>query len=160
MTIFDDTASKNMGHHGNQSDTMGLHNTDEKAIRQEIKRLEMELAYSEQAKANAAAEDWYVDFDDDDPFEADNDNDNGFKQKFDTDFPGQVAAERNCFRFMSVMEELKGCEIINVSLSYDRDGNPVCNLKYWDGAEAKADVMFEVNKGLEDAPVRTFAPIR
>jgi len=93
-----------------------------------------------------------------DEFEADNDNTVGWTIDIDHDFPGPVAAERNCLRFMAVMEELVNCEIRNVSLSYDFDGNPVCSIKYWYMGEAEADVVFKINSGFdEDKPIRHFA---
>ena len=159
MTIFSDIASNNCVHSDTNKDNLGQLDTDclsVSEIQKLKKRLEMELAYRE---VDSLDDDWPEFFDDED-FEADNDNDQGFTVRIDHDFPGQVAAERNCVRFMALMEELVDCEIRKVSTSYDRDGNPVCAVKYWHGGEAEADVVFQINNGLDNAPVRSFASVK
>ena len=176
MPIFSDIASNNCEQDVTISHDMGQYDTENLSIadiHKLKKRLEMELAYRLQTVTiddsfdtdfsqydDPADDDWGYDPFGDDDFEADNDNDYGFTVDIDHDFPGQVAAERNCFRFLAVMEELVDCEIRGVSFSYDREGNPVCTVKYWHGGEAEANVVFKINNGLDDAPVRSFASIK
>ena len=161
MHFNNDIASNNC----NQSDTI-RHNTasydtdnlSTPEIQELVKHLETELAYRE---LDAMDDDWYYDFGEDD-FEADNDNDEldysdelnrGWSVDIDHEYPGQVAAERNCIRFNSVIEELIDCEIRGVTNGYDRGGNPVAFVKYWLDGEKEARIVFKVNHGLEDTPV-------
>lgn len=145
------TTSVHIRHNTTSHDTDNLSTPE---IQELVKQLETELAYRE---VDSMDDDWYYDFGEDD-FEADNDNlDGGFLVNIDHEYPGQVAAERNCIRFLSVIEELIDCEIRDVTNGYDCDGNPVAFVKYWLDGEKEARIVFKVNHGLEDTPVNVFA---
>jgi hypothetical protein len=182
MHFHDDIASNNCEQDVTISHDMGQYDTENLStseIQKLKKHLETELAYRLLKEPTIpidasfdlphGVEGFTFDDDDfpfdDDDFEADNDNyelypdelDRGWSIDIDHEYPGQVAAERNCIRFMSVIEEFIDCEIIGVSSRYDRDGNPVAVVKYYLDGIKEAQIVFKVNHGLEDIPVNIFA---
>ena len=183
MHFTDDIASNNCEQDVTISHDMGQYDTENLStseIQKLKKRLETELAYRLLTPPTIPIdasfdlphdvegfprEDYEFPLDDDD-FEADNDNhefdyddelDRGFEVSIDHEYPGQVAAERNCFRFTTVMQELCDCEIRRVWQQYDLDGNPVAVVKYWHGGEKEAHIVFKVNRGLKDKDINVFA---
>lgn len=145
MTIFDDTARRNMGEHGSSYDTMGPN-----VFRFEEFQAALRPHYS---KATTVAE-WEVEYDEycasleAEAYEAVNDN--GFimylqPAEHHKGTPSQVAAERGCDTLMSFLVEMRNRAVEQFEFSYGDDGSPRLHLYFHDNQNdlpGKATVVF------------------